>query len=472
MNAFSLYFLAGLVVCGGSMWAADPPRFPAGEAAKHFPLEATPLDRANTAQRTSYADILKLVTPKVVSIFPATLAKPGEDAEDQLLKRFFGGKEKDDDLDERIRGVGSGVIISADGYIVTNSHVVHLPNGKLADEIIVEFSTKRRLPAVIIGSDTRADIALIKVDAKGLPALPMADSTQVEVGDLVFAVGNPFKLGITATMGMVSATRRSGIGVTGADGYETFIQTDAAINPGNSGGALCDAKGRLIGINTAILGPGGNIGIGFAVPVHLARRILFNLLENGEMVRGFVGVRTKSVDDAIAKERKLTEVKGALLEEVQENGPAAKAGLKKGDVVIRIGNEEIEDSSAFRIATGFAAPGAELAVTSIREGKEFPVTLKVQRQESAATSGTTMEITALPGIGLRQEEGKPGGLRVITVEENSPFAKILRAGMVIVEINNTPVTTRDEAAAALKSGANKVQIRQGDSTETLLLKLK
>ena len=467
-----LRLLATALLLSTAVGAEKPP-FNPGESAAHFPQETTVPDRAPKERPTSFADVVKRITPSVVSVFPARLAKPGEVPEDELLKRFFGAKKPDDGEDDRFHSVGSGVIISADGYILTNSHVVHLQSGKLADEIVVELSNKWRLPAKIIGADPKVDIAVIKIDAKDLPALPMADSARVEVGDLVFAVGNPFKVGITATMGMVSATHRSGIKLTGADGYEDFIQTDAAINPGNSGGALCDARGRLVGINTAIVGGfGGNVGIGFAVTVNLARRVLFNVLENGEPVRGFAGLRVKSVDDAAAHARKLAEVRGAMVEEVLDAGPAAKAGLKKGDVILRVGDEDIGDAPAFRIATAFAAPGAKLVLHYVRDGEPGEVSLTVTKQDDTATAGTAMEIESLPGVRLREQGGADGGLLVEVVAADSAFAKQLAAGMVILEINDTKIPTRAAAAAALQPGPNKVRVRREELTETLSLRVK
>ena len=471
MKTLPLAVAAALVLSSAA--GAEKPPFNAGEAAAHFPQDAAAIDRAPKEHPASYADVLQRITPSVVSVFPARLAKPGEVPEDELLKRFFGTKKSGDDEEEdRFHSVGSGVIISADGYILTNSHVVHLGSGKLADEIVVEFSNKWRVPAKIIGADAKADIAVLKIEGKDLPALPVADSAQVEVGDLVFAVGNPFKVGITATMGMVSATHRTGIKLTGADGYEDFIQTDAAINPGNSGGALCDARGRLIGINTAIVGGfGGNVGIGFAVTSNLARRVLFNLLENGEPVRGFAGVRVKSVDDAAARAQKLAAVRGAVVEEVLDGGPGAKAGLKKGDVVLRVGGEEIDGANAFRIATAFAAPGAKLALQLVRDGQPVEVLLTVAKQEDAATPGTTMEIESLPGVRLR-EQGGDAGLLVEQVAADSAFAKQLAAGMVILEINDAKTATRAAAAAALQPGPNKVRVQRDELTETLSLRVK
>ena len=254
------------------------------------------------------------------------------------------------------------------------------------------------------------------------------------------------------------------------------MQTDAAINPGNSGGALCDARGRLIGINTGIIsGGGGNLGIGFAVSVNLARRVLCNLLENGEPVRGFAGVRVKSVDDAVARERALAEVKGAIVEEVQgggDGGPAALAGLKTDDVILRVGDENIDDESAFRIAIAFAAPGSKLAVHILREGKETDLELTPMREKDAAKKGVTMEIDELPNVRLREGADGPAGLLVEKISPLSPVARSLEQGMVIIEINDLPVKTCAEASSALHRGANKVRIRHEGQTDTISLVLK
>jgi serine protease Do len=473
-----LRFVAGvfLLTFTGAAIHGETPHLSTNEAESKFPQDATPLDHnAPAARLASYADVLKRVTPSVVSVFPAHLAKPGDVQQDELLKRFFGEKpgagESEDD--RHFRSVGSGVVISPDGYILTNSHVVHLESGKLADEIVVEFSNKWRLPASIVGVDPKADIAVIKVEGKDLPALPMADSRSVEVGDLAFAVGNPFKVGMTATMGMISATKRTGVKIGDPGGYQDFIQTDAAINPGNSGGALCDAKGRLIGINTAIIsGGGGSVGIGFAVSINLARRVLCNLLENGAPARGFAGVRVRSVDDAAARTHQLAEVKGALVEEILTGGPAANAGLQKEDVVLGVGDEPIEDAGAFRIAIGFALPGTKLVFHVLRDGQAMDLPVTVLREEESAKPGASMEIDELPGIHLREQTGEAAGLVIEKIDPRSPYAKALEASMVVVEINDTPVATRAQASAALHRGANKLRVRFEDQTDTLSLVIK
>jgi S1-C subfamily serine protease len=472
----SIVLCALLLACIGAPILAEEPRLSPDEAEAKFPKDSTPIARDQPASRlTSYADVLKRVTPSVVSVFPAHLAKPGDARQDELLKRFFGEKpgagESEDD--RHFRSVGSGVIVSADGYILTNSHVVHLENGKLADEIVVEFSNQWRFPASIIGVDPKADIAVIKVDGKDLPALPMADSKNVEVGDLAFVVGNPFKVGMTATMGMISATKRTGVRIGEPGGYQDFIQTDAAINPGNSGGALCDARGRLIGINTGMIsGGGGSVGIGFAVSINLARRVLCNLLENGAPARGFAGVRVRSVDDAAARAQKLAEVKGAIVEEILADGPGANAGLQKNDVVLRVGEEEIDGAGAFGIAIGFAPPGTKLVFHVLREGQAMDLPVTVAREEDSAKPGASLEIDELPRVQLREQAGETPGLVVEKIDPLSPYAKALEPGMVIIEINDAPVATRPQASAALRQGANKLRVRSEGQTDTLTLVIK
>lgn len=450
-------------------------KWTAAEAAAHFPQDTSP--QISTGESSGYAAILRKVTPSVVSVFPARFPVSGEDSEAEIMRRFFGAPGNEENENDRILGVGSGVIVSSDGYILTNSHVVHLPSGKLAGEVIVEFSSKRRSKATIVGVDARVDIAVLKVEREDLPALPMADSDAVEVGDLVFAVGNPFRIGITATMGIVSATNRSGMGFGGSEGYEQFLQTDAAINPGNSGGALCDASGRLIGINTAIMNMtgygsgGGNIGIGFAVPINLARRVLLNLLAHGEVVRGFVGARVKSVDDSIAIEHGLSEVRGAMIEEVLDGGPADLAGLKKGDVILRVGSKAIEDASVFRIATAFARPGEQVEIIAQRNGSERKFVVAIGTTGTVGSTDSTMEIGALPGIHLAEVSGESPGLLVKSVDADSPYAKKFVEGMLIVAVNGSKTAARSHAEEALRSGPNKVEVRLNERTETLLIKV-
>jgi S1-C subfamily serine protease len=309
-----------IVLIATAAIADEPPRLAPGTAAEIF---RTSEGAATAALPGSYAPLLARVTPAIVSVFPARLVKETE--EDDPLGRFFGrSKEESEKERERVRSLGSGVILAPDGWIVTNSHVVHLPSGKIADAISVELSDRRRFPAKVAGVDPATDLALLKIAGSGLPTLPIADSDSVKIGDLVFAVGNPFKVGITSTMGMVSALRRT-IGINGPGGFEDFIQTDAAINPGNSGGALVDASGRLVGINSAIYGgSGGNVGIGFAIPSNLMRAIVARLAEEGKIARGFFGLQTEELDTDGAAAAKLERIAGARVSGVMEGGPASK----------------------------------------------------------------------------------------------------------------------------------------------------
>ncbi len=300
----------------------------------------------------SFAPIVKKVAPSVVKVFVATKAKmvPAPQSpygDNEMLRRFFGQQFNPGSPGGMMRtppqsGLGSGVIVSQDGYILTNNHVV---DG--ADTIKVALNDGREFTAKVIGRDPKTDIAVIKIDAKDLPFMTVADSDKIEVGDLCLAIGNPFGIGQTVTMGMVSAKGR---GMNGGDTYEDFIQTDAAINPGNSGGALVDAEGRLIGINTSILSrSGGNQGIGFAVPINLARTVMTGLVENGRVVRGFLGVSIQDVNPELAGEFKLPDDKGAIVGDVTPKSPAEKAGLKSGDVILAFNKEPVEDSRHLKL---------------------------------------------------------------------------------------------------------------------------
>ena len=258
-------------------------------------------------------------------------------------------------------GVGSGVIITKDGYILTNNHVV---DG--ANEVKVTLTDGREFTAKVIGRDPKTDVAVVKIDADNLPVVPMADSDNVKVGDVVLAVGNPFGVGQTVTEGIVSAKNRGNMGI---EDYEDFIQTDAAINPGNSGGALVDIDGRLIGINTAILSrSGGNQGVGFAVPSNLARTVMESLIQNGHVTRGYLGVMIQNVTPALAQEFNLKETTGALIGDVVPGGPADKAGFKDGDVVTKFNGQKITDSRQLQLVVAETKPGSKVPVEILRNG--------------------------------------------------------------------------------------------------------
>ena len=463
----SLFF--ALAVCGVTAALADdpPPRMAVGTAAARFAVSPPPAPLRITPG--SYAPLLARVTPAVVSVFPASLVHESKD-------RFFGkpkpedGKEKPDD-EERVQGVGSGVILTADGWIVTNSHVVHSRNGRLADAITVELHDGRRFAAAVAGVDPATDLALIKIAATGLDPLPIADSGAVQLGDLVFAVGNPFKVGITATMGMVSAIRRTGLGLNGPGGYENFIQTDAPINPGNSGGALVDATGRLVGVNTALIivntsgGSGGSVGIGFAIPSSLILRVLVGLAEEGKIVRGFFGVST--ADLAVIRGGKDELLAGAKVEELMSGGPTEKAGLKVDDVIIRAAGLPVENRGDLRLAMSFVKPGGTLRIEYVREGKKYTATITASA-DPGEDAKAAFGLAALPGVKFRQ------GAEFLVVDSLTPEAERrtqLEAGMEILEVNGEKAAGVSVVEAALREGVNKVKVRKDGSEQTLAVRV-
>ena len=433
---------------------------------------------APAVQPASYRDLLKRVTPSVVSVFPERLVTI--DDEEGALSRFFGrekGSEKDDDSggdkdrEERM-GVGSGVILSADGWIVTNSHVVHLRTGKLADSASVELHNRKVYKAIIVGADPQTDIALLKIEAANLAPIELGDSDDVMTGDLVFAVGNPFKLGMTATMGMVSATQRTSLNLNGQGGYESFIQTDASINPGNSGGALVDGRGRLIGINTAIYNTGaGNIGLGFAVPTRLMSEVVKGLAENGEMRRGFFGIQIGEVNQNLAEQAGAKEITGAYVADLMKGGPAEKAGLKIGDVITHADGREMSNRGSLRVAFSCVEPGESIGLTLVRSGKERKVTVTAVAGPSVENATESLfTIDPLAGLKFRISEL---GLEVAEKAESksSEAGKKLEVGMVIVSINGRTIESAEDATAALRKGVNKVVTRVNDDERTLAVRI-
>jgi len=350
-------------------------------------------------------------------------------------------------------GLGSGVIVSPDGYILTNNHVVNN-----ASEIQVALNDGRQFTAKVIGADPQTDVALIKINADNLPALTLADSDKVEIGDVVLAIGNPFGIGQTVTKGIVSAKDRTASG----DGDEDFIQTDAAINPGNSGGALVDTDGRLVGINSAILTrSGGNQGIGFAVPSNLCRWVMDSLVKNGRVERGLLGVMIQNLTPDLAKAFKLDRTTGALVGDVSPGSPADKAGLKSGDVITQFNGQPIQDASQLKLRVAESAPGstAQLGVNRNGESKTFDVTLgSVPDDKVAKTDGNrgAARREALAGVGVadldqstRAELNIPRNVQGAVITEVAPdspaYEAGLRTGDVITELNRQPVKNAQEA---------------------------
>jgi len=446
---------------------AQEPRLTSRDASAQFQLVPLEKTEAELPSRTSFAPLLKKVTPSVVSIFSAI----NVDLDDASpLDRFFGqGEEAGAEPGQRPMGSGSGVILSSEGWIVTNSHVVHLPNGQLADAIKVQLHDRRLFQATIVGADPKTDLALLKIDAPNLEEIAIGDSQGAEVGDLVFAIGNPFRVGMTATMGMISAVRRSGLGINGPGGYESFIQMDAAINPGNSGGALINAQGQLIGINTAIYGgQGGNVGIGFAIPTSLMRPVVMALSIDGKVRRGFFGLKTGEVTEESAKAAGLDGIYGALVQELMEGGPAAKSGLEAGDVVIKCNEMEVGTVGDLRLAFSAIPPDGMAQLKIRRKDESAEVSVMAIEDASEVGEGKAFRITGWTGMKFIVEGEAIVFHEVDAAARKTGFVK----GMTLVSVNGEKVIDATVAESSLRKGVNKVVVSQSGQTQTLALRIK
>jgi len=338
----------------------------AGHAPEAAVAAATPPVREAATMPGTFAPVVKSVLPAVVNISSTVMVPASRTRQDNPFGDLIPGLRLPD-RPQRQQGEGSGVIVSPDGYIITNNHVV---DG--ATELTVSMSDKRELQARVIGKDPKTDIALVKVDGKDLPFAHLGNSAGVEVGDIALAIGNPFGLGQTVTMGIVSATGRGGLGI---EDYEDFIQTDASINPGNSGGALVNTKGEVIGINTAILSRnGGNQGVGFAVPVDMARQIMTQLKEKGSVTRARLGVYFQELTSEVAGQLGVKASKGAVVAQIIPEGPAAKTSLKKDDVIIAMNGKDI-DGRSLRLLIGSMSPGTTVNLKVLRGSAEQTVSV-------------------------------------------------------------------------------------------------
>jgi serine protease Do len=376
--------------------------------------------------------------------------------EDPMFRRFFGEPRRSRDIP--VQNLGSGVIVTEDGYILTNNHVV-----EGADKIQVVLSDgKREFAATLVGTDPQTDVAVLKVDAKDLPAITFGNSDHVEVGDVVFALGNPRGVGQSVSMGIVSGLGRA-TGILGREGYEDFIQTDAAINRGNSGGPLVDIQGRLIGVNQSIASSsGGSEGVGFAIPVNLARNVIEQLVTSGTVQRGYIGVNIQPLTPDLSRSFNIDDGSGALVSDVVEDSPAAEAGLQPGDVIVQFGKRKVEDSSSLRLMASQTPPGTQVDLKIVRDGKgiERTITLAQLPGDLASVEGSSgprsLKRDSLDGVGvedltreLRRQINIPSrveGALVTEVEEGSnAYRAGLRAGDVIVGINHSPVASSRDA---------------------------
>jgi len=418
---------------------------------------------------TTFAPIVEKVAPSVVTVFTTQTVSRGLtqfSLGDDSLRQFFGGQLPQRQGKQTLQGLGSGVIVSPDGYILTANHVV---SG--AEEIMVGLGVElRKYKAKKVGTDLGTDVALLKIDERNLPAITFADSDKARAGDIVLAIGNPFGLRETVTMGIISAVGRGGMGIVD---YENFIQTDAAINMGNSGGALVDTEGRLLGINTAIFSrTGGNQGIGFAIPANLARDVMQSLREKGRVVRGYIGATVQPLTPELADAMKLKgQPTGALVGEVVPKSPSEKSGIKTGDVITAVNGKKVSDARELRLTIGSLAPGTKVQIGVNREGQskifnvelaEMPAGAAEEGAEaSPEESAQPQKATVFGGVAvadltddirnaLNLSKDVKGAV-IAEIEPDSPAAKAgLREGDVIQEVNKQPVKTAKDLVVISK----------------------
>ncbi len=442
-----------------SSWALSAKDHDTPVVAELVEFDEDPLDRSLNGGVVSYADSLNRITPAVVSVSSKKIVDLSRYTQDPLW-RFFGGGMPPQNRE--LEGLGSGVIVSKNGYVLTNNHVV---DG--ADTVSIVLNDGSKYEAEVVGTDPLTDIAVLKVDADDLPYATITDSDGIEIGDVVFAIGNPLGVGQSATMGIVSAKGRNNLNRIDV-GYQDFIQTDASINQGNSGGALVDAHGRLIGINTLIITDGrttGNIGIGFAVPSNLAYFVMSSLVEEGKVTRGFLGVGIQPVDNDLAEYYGLDRPYGALVLTISPDSPADRAGLRQEDVIIRVDGEEVSSDRDLSLKIAGKKPGADVELDIMRNGK--PKTLYatlVEKDSGPTVAGSTNRGEFIEGVKaqalnseLRKQfelDDEMEGIVVTEVSPDSPYAGRIPVGMVIEKVNGDRISSVSEAKDNLKEGRN------------------
>ena len=471
---WALIVVAGALIFGGLL-RSGVFRLPG------YTVHAAPQVTVKTAQNTApvtlgdfkngFASIVDPALPAVVNVSSTKMIKQKQQPNvfmDPFFQQFFGGQvpqQQQQPQSQKEYSLGSGVIVSPDGYILTNNHVV-----AGASDVEVSTQDRKQYKAKVIGTDPRTDVAVLKIEASGLPTLTLGDASKLKVGDLVFAIGDPFGIGETATMGIVSATGRALGGAI--EHYEDFIQTDAAINPGNSGGALIDARGDLIGINTAILSngseQGGNEGIGFAIPINLAHHIMDQIVEHGKVIRGYLGVTIQAVSPDMAKAFGLNQGGGALIGDVKPGGPAAKGGLQRGDIVLQLNGTPVTGPDDLSLRVSELAPGAIAHLQVYRNSNKQEVNVTVgEFPENAQQSGQPNQGggAALQGLQvqnlnaqLRQQLGIGADVSGVVVTQVDPSSAAAQAGIqqgdIIQEVNHKPVHNADEFQQAISGHGN------------------
>ena len=417
--------------------------------------------------------MLEKVLPAVVNISTQTTKRVSQHSllDDPFFRRFFDIPLQQP-RQRRSQSLGSGVIVDATkGYILTNHHVI-----EGADKITVTLRDQRQIDAKVVGQDTEVDLALLRIKARNLKALPVADSDQLRVGDFVVAIGSPFGLGQTVTYGIVSALGRSGLGI---EGYENFIQTDASINPGNSGGALVDMQGRLVGINTAIVGPsGGNVGIGFAIPSNMAESIMQHLVNYGEVRRGQLGVAMQNLSPDLARSFGLKRQGGAVVAQIVPGSAAEQAGLQIGDIIVALNGKPVKSADALRNAIGLLSVGSRIRIELIRNGRPLSVRARLQAPQNAAklnagnVSGVLAGALLSPMRADHPLAGRIEGVEVLSIERGSAaWSAGLKRGDIVVSVNQQQVSSVAEVAAALKRNSDRVilNIRRGKASKFIVI---
>jgi len=435
---------------------------------KNPPATLRMADSTEGPSNSSFAPVLKKVLPSVVNISTSKLVKgaPQMDARmDPFFRQFFGeeGSPLNVPKDRREKSLGSGVIVSPEGYILTNNHVV---DG--ATEVRVTLSDKREFEARIVGTDPKTDIAVLKIEGSNLKPITLGDSSKVEVGDTALAIGNPFGVGQTATRGIISAKGRGNLGI---EDYEDFLQTDAPINPGNSGGALINDRGELVGINTAIIagGSGGSQGIGFAVPVNLAHDVMGQILNNGKVVRAYMGILPQNMTPEMAKAFGEKEARGVVVGDVTPKSPAQEGGIQRGDIILDVNGKPVSDSNQLRMVISMMQPGSNVKLTVLRDGSEKQVSLKLAEMptETAKMNSENEEEStkALQGVEVAnltphtaERLGLPASATGVVVSVIDPASKIADSGLlkgdVIQEVNHQPVKNVSEFQSAMKKAGD------------------
>jgi serine protease Do len=489
----SLAVLGALVLVTGVAWRgiAGSPMASAKASNPANPSQVisqtavvSPITHAVAGGRDSYADVVKVVAPAVVTVRANGKAKVSETQfqfpDDELFRRFFGDRfDRGQRPPQTFRrnAMGSGVIVSTDGYILTNNHVI---DG--GDDVKVDLPDGRSFSAKVVGTDKPSDLALLKITASDLHGLTLGNSDDVQVGDVVLAVGNPLNLGETVTMGIISAKGRSPSRV-GDGSYEDFLQTDAPINHGNSGGALVNTKGELVGINSQILTPSdGNIGIGFAIPANMARHVMDQLRSSGHVTRAQLGVLVQPVTSDMAASLGLKQVGGAIVSSVQSGSAAERAGLKQGDVILSFNGQPVRDTNTLRNRVAETAPGSNAQLIIVRDGQEKTITAKLDEAETGKTArkSSDSEEGDRSALGVRvspltpdvaSRVGAPKNAHGLVVEDVDPDSRAADAGIqpgdVIEQVNRQPVENADQLRAALSRSQDRPVLllvnRQGNS---------